>query len=112
MNPKATTPLDVELGRGVRAAREKAAVTQIRLAETLGVTFQQVQKYESGKNRLSVARLFSIANALNISAESLLAGLGAVGGEVAKQRGGSGARKKCRLALSTAEAAQWRSACR
>ena len=60
MNPRATTPLDVELGKRLRSAREKAGVTQMALAEELGITFQQVQKYEWGKSRLSVGRLLSI----------------------------------------------------
>jgi transcriptional regulator with XRE-family HTH domain len=95
MNPKATTPLDVELGRRLREARTKAGVTQMALAETLGITFQQIQKYEWGINRLSVGRLLSIASALDTSAESLLVGLSAMARTAPNGRArGSSARKK------------------
>ena len=50
-------------------------MSQERLAELLGVTFQQVQKYEKGVNRIAVGRLLDIANALEISASRFFDGL-------------------------------------
>lgn len=47
-------------------------MSQMRLAELLGITYQQVQKYEIGKSNISVARLYDIAKALNVSVTSLL----------------------------------------
>ena len=46
-------------------------ISQADLAETLGVSFQQIQKYEKGVNRVSAARLFAICKALNVSLSSM-----------------------------------------
>lgn len=58
------TDIDKQIGLRIRAARIGAGVTQERLGETLGVTFQQVQKYEKGINRCGPAALTTIASAL------------------------------------------------
>lgn len=58
------TANDKRIGMLVRQARLEQSVSQERLAEMLGVTFQQVQKYEGGKNRIAASRLFAIARAL------------------------------------------------
>lgn len=60
------TNLDVQIGARVRACRLEQGVSQERLAEALGVTFQQVQKYEKGVNRIAASRLFDIAKALKL----------------------------------------------
>jgi transcriptional regulator with XRE-family HTH domain len=57
-------PIDMLVGRRIRARRNELSVTQTELAERLGVTFQQVQKYETGKNRVSCSRLSDIAKTL------------------------------------------------
>lgn len=62
MPPKSTTEADARIGARVKAAREKARLTQTDLARHLGVSFQQVQKYERGSNRICVSRLQIIAN--------------------------------------------------
>jgi len=59
-------PLDVEVGRKVRALRLNKNMSQERLAEALGLTFQQVQKYERGTNRISAGRLQRIAKILDV----------------------------------------------
>ena len=61
--PKITEPniIDVHVGARVRLARIETNVTQMELAAALGVTFQQVQKYEKGTNRVSASVLFKIA---------------------------------------------------
>lgn len=66
------TEFDTHLGAAVRAAREAQGVTQAELGEALGVTFQQVQKYERGLNRISAAALAKIAETLDRPASELL----------------------------------------
>lgn len=62
---KAPDPIDVHVGGMVRNRRELLGISQEKLGETVGVTFQQIQKYESGANRMSASRLCKIAMALN-----------------------------------------------
>ena len=57
---KQTKNFDVLLGQRLRELRKKRGYSQARLAEILGITFQQIQKYEIGKNRLSATRLMEI----------------------------------------------------
>ena len=59
-------PLDMEVGRRVRALRLNKDMSQEKLAEALGITFQQVQKYENGTNRISAGRLQHIAKILGV----------------------------------------------
>ncbi len=61
-SPKAE---DVAIGEKIKARRMALGMSQEKLAEQLGVTFQQVQKYENGTNRVSVSRMLQIAAALN-----------------------------------------------
>ena len=56
---------DVEIGRKIRALRLERGLSQSALAEGIGLTFQQVQKYEKGTNRVSAGRLQRIAEILN-----------------------------------------------
>ena len=56
--------LDLQIGHAVRSRREKAGLTQADLGRAIGVTFQQVQKYERGANRVSAAAMIRIADAL------------------------------------------------
>jgi transcriptional regulator with XRE-family HTH domain len=62
--PRSVTADDVELGRRIRTARLQAEISQSELASKLGVSFQQVQKYEKGVNRVSAARVMIMARAL------------------------------------------------
>lgn len=57
-------PLDVALGTRIRLRRHELGLSQAQLARQLGITFQQVQKYEGGMNRVSFSRLVEIARAL------------------------------------------------
>ena len=57
---------DAEVGRRVRARRLERGITQTELATRIGVTFQQVQKYEKGVNRIGAGRLQRIAEALDV----------------------------------------------
>jgi transcriptional regulator with XRE-family HTH domain len=62
--PKRTDPRDAEIGKRLRIARMTAGMSQTDLANAVGVTFQQIQKYEKGANRVAVSRLMQIAKAL------------------------------------------------
>jgi len=64
-------PVDVYVGQRVRMCRISSGITQTDLARHLGVSFQQVQKYESGVNRIGAGRLFDIARYLDVSIEAL-----------------------------------------
>lgn len=67
-----STPFDKEIGIRIRRLRRDAGLSQSQLAELIGVTFQQVQKYESGKNRISAAKLREISRMLGCSVLDLL----------------------------------------
>ena len=58
--------IDIEIGKRVRQARVAAGLTQTKLADQLGITFQQVQKYEKGVNRIGGGRLYKIAHILGV----------------------------------------------
>lgn len=68
--------IDRRLGQRVRVRRLEIGMSQERLAELLGVTFQQVQKYEKGVNRIAASRLVAIADALERPPASFFEGLG------------------------------------
>jgi transcriptional regulator with XRE-family HTH domain len=65
-HPRSVDARDAEIGRLVRAQRQQLRLSQSDLAERIGVTFQQVQKYENGTNRISIGRLTRIAEALEV----------------------------------------------
>lgn len=59
-------PIDVHVGSRVRLRRMLLGISQERLGEQLGLTFQQVQKYEKGINRIGASRLFDLAKVLSV----------------------------------------------
>ena len=67
--------VDVHVGARVRILRRASGMSQEALADRLGLTFQQVQKYERGANRISASKLFEIAAALNVPVSSFFEGL-------------------------------------
>jgi transcriptional regulator with XRE-family HTH domain len=69
---RSATAFDKALGQRVRTRRREIGMTQVKLAAKLRVTFQQVQKYEKGKNRIAVARLADIAAALDAPISHLM----------------------------------------
>jgi transcriptional regulator with XRE-family HTH domain len=73
-DPRQPDSTDVEVGRFVRALRMLRGLSQTELANKIGVTFQQVQKYESGTNRISMGRLSKAAKLFGVSVPSLLDG--------------------------------------
>lgn len=58
--------IDIEIGRRLRQARVAAGLTQTELGIHLGISFQQIQKYEKGRNRIGGGRLYKIARALGV----------------------------------------------
>ncbi|MBL8549231.1 MAG: helix-turn-helix transcriptional regulator [Hyphomonadaceae bacterium] len=66
------TSVDLEIGRRVKARRIEIGLAQEMLAATVGVTFQQVQKYEKGVNRISASMLLRICEALKVQPIAIL----------------------------------------
>lgn len=65
--PSGKDPVDIYVGGRIRLRRTMLSFSQEKLADQLGVTFQQVQKYENGSNRVGASRLFAIARALGVA---------------------------------------------
>lgn len=72
---RAANAVDKKIGQRVRSRRLEIGMSQERLAELLGVTFQQVQKYEKGVNRIAASRLYDIASSLEMPAAKFFEGL-------------------------------------
>jgi transcriptional regulator with XRE-family HTH domain len=72
---RSPNPVDLHVGARVRMRRRLAGVSQEKLAEALGLTFQQVQKYERGANRVSASKLYEIAAALQTPVAFFFEGL-------------------------------------
>ena len=70
-----THPVDVHVGKRVRHRRWLIGMTQQQLAEQVGIKFQQIQKYETGANRVSASRLWDIAEALDVPVSFFFEGL-------------------------------------
>ncbi|MCU0911237.1 MAG: helix-turn-helix domain-containing protein [Rhodobacteraceae bacterium] len=68
-------PVDVHVGKRVRHRRWLAGMTQQQLAESVGIKFQQIQKYETGANRISASRLWDIGHALGVPVSYFFEGL-------------------------------------
>ncbi len=70
--------VDVHVGQKIRQRRWLTGMTQQRLAELVGIKFQQIQKYETGANRVSASRLWDIAEALGVNVSFFFEGIKAV----------------------------------
>lgn len=66
MTKKSPNPVDIHVGNRVRMRRVLIGMSQEKLGEELGLTFQQVQKYEKGANRIGASRLYHISKILNV----------------------------------------------
>jgi transcriptional regulator with XRE-family HTH domain len=75
---------DIHIGRKVREKRISLGMSQSALAEKLGITFQQVQKYESGANRVGGSRLWDISNSLGVPVSYFFEGLTEVSAQKSK----------------------------
>jgi transcriptional regulator with XRE-family HTH domain len=65
-NKRTAESTDFEIGRRIRALRLERGLSQTKLGTLVGVTFQQIQKYEKGTNRVASGRLQRLSNALNV----------------------------------------------
>ena len=70
-----SNPLDIALGARIRVRRKSLGLSQDDLAVQVGLTFQQIQKYERGANRVSFSRLVEIARTLKCRAQDLIGDL-------------------------------------
>lgn len=70
-----THPVDVHVGKRVRHRRWLIGMTQQQLAEQVGIKFQQIQKYETGANRVSASRLWDIAETLEVPVSFFFEGI-------------------------------------
>ena len=95
-------PVDLHVGARIRMRRRFIGMSQQSLADTLGLTFQQVQKYERGSNRVSASKLYEIARALGVGTSYFFEGLlDPVQGKLEAPAGGGGG--ETREFLFTAE---------
>jgi transcriptional regulator with XRE-family HTH domain len=68
-------PVDVHVGKRIRHRRWMIGMTQQQLADQVGIKFQQIQKYETGMNRVSASRLWDIAEAMELPISFFFAGI-------------------------------------
>jgi transcriptional regulator with XRE-family HTH domain len=73
--PKAANPVDKHVGSRVRMRRKMLGMSQDKLGKELGLTFQQVQKYEKGANRIGASRMQQIAQVLQVPVEFFFEGV-------------------------------------
>jgi transcriptional regulator with XRE-family HTH domain len=79
MLTKAPNPVDRHVGSRVRMRRMLIGMSQEKLGEALGITFQQIQKYEKGTNRIGASRLHHIARVLGVPVEFFYEGAPEIG---------------------------------
>jgi transcriptional regulator with XRE-family HTH domain len=82
---KRLDPVDVIIAQNIHFHRVKKQMSQAGLARRLGITFQQIQKYENAANRVSASRLFHIARVLGIPVSAFFNGAGASGKTQARE---------------------------
>ena len=82
-------PVDLHIGRKLRLRRQILALTQTELAAPLSISYQQLQKYETGANRISASRLYQIALVLGVPVQYFFEGADALASKTAT-RGGPG----------------------
>ena len=79
ISPTQPHPFDLEVGARVASRRRKLGLSQTDLGQAVGITFQQVQKYERGTNRISASRLYEISKVLKVTCAELMGENGARG---------------------------------
>jgi transcriptional regulator with XRE-family HTH domain len=87
MSVKRPDPVDVEVGHRIRIERLSRGLSQTALANQLGVTFQQVQKYEKGVNRVGAGRLTKIAEVLGVPVGTFFSGKETLDSDPTKEAG-------------------------
>ena len=81
MTKKHPHPIDVHVGRRVKMRRMLVGMSQEKLGERLGLTFQQVQKYEKGANRIGASRLWDLSRILEVPVRFFFEGLRSEAGQ-------------------------------
>ena len=71
----AANPIDISVGSKLREKRRGAGMSQDQLAQRVGLTFQQIQKYEKGANRISCSKIYQFAEVLNVPVSHFFEGL-------------------------------------
>lgn len=87
MTAKSPAPMDKHVGAQVRLRRMMLGISQEKLGEALGVTFQQVQKYEKGVNRISASRLNQLSQVLGVSIDYFYEGAEGADGQPGRLAG-------------------------
>jgi len=85
MPKKQANPIDVQVGNRVRIRRMLIGMSQERLGDLLGLTFQQVQKYEKGVNRIGAGRLYEVARILNVPVDFFYEGVSSASASGSKE---------------------------
>jgi len=75
INTRSATPVDVHVGQRLKTLRRERNLSQTALGNHVNVTFQQIQKYEKGVNRISVSRLWSFCECFDIGPDYFFEGL-------------------------------------
>jgi transcriptional regulator with XRE-family HTH domain len=84
MSTKVPNPVDKDVGSRVRIRRRMLGMTQAELGDKLGLTFQQVQKYEKGVDRISASRLQALSRILHVPAQYFFDGSAQIAGYIEK----------------------------
>ena len=87
MEKKVPNPVDVHVGSRVRLRRMLVGMSQEKLGDALGLTFQQVQKYEKGTNRIGASRLYQISQNLGVAVQFFFDDMPAIGADDASSAG-------------------------
>ncbi len=87
------SPLDVHVGARLRQRRTLLGMSQTTLGDAIGVSFQQMQKYERGTNRISASRLFALSGVLDVTVEYFFDDMPAAVAASSPAQGGGKAKK-------------------
>lgn len=79
---KSPNPVDVHVGSRVRLRRMLVGLSQEKLGDSMGLTFQQIQKYEKGANRIGASRLYKLSQVLDVPVGYFFEGLNSAEGQV------------------------------
>ena len=94
-------PVDIQVGQRIREQRRRSGMRQVDLAEALDINFQQIQKYETGTNRVSASKLWSISEKLGVPISYFFDGL--EGESIPKHHPGKDELKLLRIFASLTE---------
>lgn len=99
---RAPTEVDKRVGRNIRTLRQARHMTLSELATALGISHQQLQKYETGTNRISASMIVDLVDVLNVAIEDLFQGIRS---EAQKDSPLEKARRACRIWIDKADSA-------